>query len=77
MPAAYVPRLAAPLTVDLVSGGRWNLTYRVTGAAGTVRALRRPPAGGVLRTAHGMSREWRLLTALAPTEVPVPEPLSY
>ncbi|MFJ9082594.1 phosphotransferase family protein [Streptomyces sp. NPDC102384] len=75
--AAHVPDVAPPLTFDLVSGGRSNLTYRVTDASGTVRALRRPPTGGVLSTAHDMSREWRFLTALAPTAVPVPTPLAY
>ncbi|MGY0488892.1 phosphotransferase family protein [Streptomyces sp. WG-D5] len=75
--AAHVPGLVPPLAFDLVSGGRSNLTYRVTDAAGTVRALRRPPTGGVLSTAHDMSREWRFLTALAPTDVPVPRPRAY
>ncbi|MGP3769947.1 phosphotransferase family protein [Streptomyces sp. SDT5-1] len=75
--AAHVPGLVPPLTFDVVSGGRSNLTYRVTDADGTVRALRRPPTGGVLSTAHDMSREWRFLTALAPTPVPVPRPLAY
>ncbi|WP_279580677.1 phosphotransferase family protein [Fodinicola feengrottensis] len=60
-----------------MSGGRSNLTYRVTDAVGVVRALRRPPTGGVLSTAHDMRREWRFVTALASTEVPVPEPLAY
>jgi aminoglycoside phosphotransferase (APT) family kinase protein len=58
-------------TVDLISGGRSNLTYLVTSAAG-VRVLRRPPLGGVLATAHDMSREYRVMTALADTPVPVP-----
>ncbi|MCX5536276.1 phosphotransferase family protein [Streptomyces sp. NBC_00006] len=75
--AAHVPGVVPPLTFDLVSGGRSNLTYRVTDASGTVRALRRPPTGGVLSTAHDMSREWRFQTALAPTAVPVPTPLAY
>ncbi|MFJ9174377.1 phosphotransferase family protein [Streptomyces sp. NPDC102360] len=75
--AAHVSGLVPPLTFALVSGGRSNLTYRVTDATGTVRALRRPPTGGVLSTAHDMSREWRFQTALAPTPVPVPEPLAY
>ena len=75
--AAHVPGLVPPLTFDVVSGGRSNLTYRVTDASGAVRALRRPPTGGVLSTAHDMSREWRFLTALAPTPVPVPRPLAY
>jgi aminoglycoside phosphotransferase (APT) family kinase protein len=67
------------LTVEfeLVSGGRSNLTYRLTDAGGAVYALRRPPLGGVLSTAHDMSREWRFISALAPTPVPVAQPLAY
>jgi aminoglycoside phosphotransferase (APT) family kinase protein len=38
--------------------------------------LRRPPLGGVLNTAHDMSREWRFISALAPTPVPVAQPLA-
>ncbi|MFI8992668.1 phosphotransferase family protein [Streptomyces sp. NPDC053542] len=74
---AHLPAATPPFTFSPVSGGRSNLTYRVTDGAGTVRALRRPPTGGVLGTAHDMSREWRFLTALAPADIPVPEPLAY
>ncbi|MER5389143.1 phosphotransferase family protein [Saccharopolyspora sp. NPDC002686] len=72
-----VPGLRAPVEFSLISGGRSNLTYRVTDADGVVRALRRPPTGGVLSTAHDMSREWRSISALHDTAVPVPEPLAY
>ncbi|WP_030255476.1 phosphotransferase family protein [Streptomyces violens] len=75
--ATHVPGAAPPFTFSPVSGGRSNLTYRVTDGAGAVRALRRPPTGGVLGTAHDMSREWRFLTALAPAGMPVPQPLAY
>jgi aminoglycoside phosphotransferase (APT) family kinase protein len=61
--------------VTLIAGGRSNLTYRLDMAAGPV-VLRRPPLGHVLPTAHDMSREYRVLTALAGTSVPVPEPLA-
>ena len=37
--------------------------------------LRRPPLGAVLATAHDMSREHRIIRALAPTRVPVPPAL--
>jgi aminoglycoside phosphotransferase (APT) family kinase protein len=67
--------LAAPLTYELVAGGRSNLTYKVTDAAGRAVALRRPPIGHVLPTAHDMSREHRIITALWPTAVPVPRTL--
>ena len=63
-----------PLSATLLAGGRSNLTYLLTD--GRHRwVLRRPPLGHVLETAHDMGREHRLLTALSPTDVPVPRPL--
>ncbi|WP_325098325.1 phosphotransferase family protein [Nocardia gipuzkoensis] len=60
------------LRVELIAGGRSNLTYRLTD--GTRRwVLRRPPLGHVLATAHDMAREYRVMSALAPTAVPVPD----
>jgi aminoglycoside phosphotransferase (APT) family kinase protein len=57
--------------VALISGGKSNLTYRVASDAGEV-ILRRPPLGHILPTAHDMGREYRVMTALASTGVPVP-----
>ena len=60
--------------ITLIAGGRSNLTYRleVSGPAGTrLLVLRRPPLGHVLPTAHDMTREYRVLAALAGTPVPV------
>jgi aminoglycoside phosphotransferase (APT) family kinase protein len=68
---------AGPVTVEQISGGHSNLTYRITDAAGGRWALRRPPTGMVLATAHDMGREWRFITALAPTPVPVPPPVAF
>ncbi|GAA5060828.1 phosphotransferase family protein [Nocardia callitridis] len=61
------------LAVTLISGGRSNLTYLVTDGR-RKWVLRRPPLGHVLETAHDMSREYRVLEALADTDVPVPRP---
>lgn len=61
--------------VELISGGRSNLTYRLD-LDGRQIVLRRPPLGHVLPTAHDMGREYRVLTALTGTAVPVPEPLA-
>jgi aminoglycoside phosphotransferase (APT) family kinase protein len=66
-----------PVEVARISGGHSNLTYRITDAAGALFALRRPPLGMVLATAHDMSREWRFISALAPTGVPVAPPVAY
>ncbi|QJY47650.1 phosphotransferase family protein [Pseudonocardia broussonetiae] len=72
-----VPGVAdGPLTVTRISGGHSNLTYRIADEAGSTWALRRPPTGMVLATAHDMGREWRFITALAPTPVPVAEPVA-
>lgn len=66
--------LAAPhrdLRARLVPGGKSNLTYRV-GDGERTWIVRRPPLGHVLATAHDMAREYRVVSALAKTEVPVP-----
>ncbi|RMI30512.1 phosphotransferase [Nocardia stercoris] len=62
---------AAPLTGRLIAGGRSNLTYAVSDGA-SQWILRRPPLGHVLATAHDMGREFRVMSALADTDVPVP-----
>jgi aminoglycoside phosphotransferase (APT) family kinase protein len=59
------------LTAEVIAGGKSNLTYLLRDGTHTW-VLRRPPLGHVLRTAHDMAREHRVLTALAPTAVPVP-----
>jgi aminoglycoside phosphotransferase (APT) family kinase protein len=74
---ANVGSLVAPFSFELIAGGRSNLTYKVTDATGTDVVLRRPPAGYVLPTAHDMGREYRVVTALGPTRVPVPRTLGY
>ncbi len=66
-----------PLDFDLIAGGRSNLTFRVTDAGGQRYVLRRPPLGHVLATAHDMGREYRIISALAPTPVPVAPALGY
>ncbi|WP_327589415.1 phosphotransferase family protein [Nonomuraea sp. NBC_00507] len=71
-----VPDAGEPLSVSLISGGRSNLTYLIEARERLV-VLRRPPLGHVLPTAHDMRREWRVISALAPTPVPVPEPVAF
>ncbi|MBB6171422.1 aminoglycoside phosphotransferase (APT) family kinase protein [Nocardiopsis mwathae] len=64
------------LRATLITGGRSNLTYDVTDGH-RHWVVRRPPLGHVLPTAHDMSREHRVVTALAPTPVPVPGTVLY
>jgi len=78
-PAVVGPYLARVLgdarwdstDVTLIAGGKSNLTYRLDSPAGSV-VLRRPPLGHVLPTAHDMGREFRVMSALFGTAVPVP-----
>lgn len=73
LPASGVP-LAGPLEARLFAGGRSNLTYELSDGI-SKWVLRRPPLGHVLETAHDMSREFRFISALEPSVVPVPEAL--
>jgi aminoglycoside phosphotransferase (APT) family kinase protein len=66
----------APLVVQRTEGGMSNPTYFLR--RGTWQAvLRKQPGGIVLPSAHAIDREYRVLTALQHTEVPVPHPLAY
>lgn len=66
-----VPGVEGELTARLIVGGKSNLTYEVTDGK-SAWIVRRPPLGHVLATAHDMGREFRLMSALWDTEVPVP-----
>jgi aminoglycoside phosphotransferase (APT) family kinase protein len=68
----HVHGAAPPLSFERISGGRSNLTYTVADGAGTRWALRRPPLGKRLASAHDMAREHRIISALQGTDVPVP-----
>ncbi|ALG87063.1 phosphotransferase family protein [Gordonia phthalatica] len=59
------------LRIDLISGGRSNLTFDVRDDVHHWVA-RRPPMGGLTPSAHDMNREWDVTSALVDTPVPVP-----
>jgi aminoglycoside phosphotransferase (APT) family kinase protein len=67
----HVEGFAGPVTVEQFKGGQSNPTYAVT-AGGARYVLRRKPAGKLLPSAHAVDREYRVMTALAATDVPVP-----
>ena len=74
----HLPGAAAPFNYELIAAGGSNLTYRVLDSQQNQWALRRPPMAHALATAHDMSREWRIMSALgASGEVPVPDCLAY
>ena len=73
--ASWLPTVVpvgGPVRARLLSGGKSNLTYEVSDGSQSW-VLRRPPLGHVLATAHDMAREYRVMSALQDTGVPVPE----
>lgn len=71
----HVRTLTPPCSFRLISGGQSNLTFLGTDTAGAEFVLRRPPVGELLESAHDMAREHRIIEALSPTPVPVPDAL--
>ena len=63
-----------PLDVRQFEAGQSNPTYFLT-AGGRDYVLRKKPPGKLLPSAHAVDREYRIMTALAGTGVPVPRAL--
>jgi aminoglycoside phosphotransferase (APT) family kinase protein len=74
--AVALPGLTAPFRAELIAGGQSNITAHMTDADGREFVVRRPPLHSVLPTAHDMGREYRIIHALGPTPVPVPEAMA-
>jgi aminoglycoside phosphotransferase (APT) family kinase protein len=66
----------APITSELIAGGRSNLTFRIVDGDATPYVLRRPPLGHTLQSAHDMAREFRILSGVYGSDIPVPRPLA-
>jgi aminoglycoside phosphotransferase (APT) family kinase protein len=69
--AAHIDGFRGPVTADKFAGGQSNPTFKLT-ADGTSYVLRRKPPGELLKSAHAVDREFRVITALQHTDVPVP-----
>ena len=68
---AHVEDFDGGISIEQFQGGQSNPTYKVT--AGERRyVLRRKPPGHLLPSAHAVEREFRILSALAGSDVPVP-----
>lgn len=74
---ANIGGVEPPLSFELIAGGRSNLTFKVTDANNKDYVLRRPPTSHVLPTAHDMGREFRIISALQDTPVPVAPSLGF
>ncbi len=62
-----------PLTAEKFAGGQSNPTFLLKARSGEY-VLRRQPPGALLKGAHAVDREYRVLDALRKTAVPVPHP---
>ncbi|WP_420994341.1 phosphotransferase [Cupriavidus sp. 30B13] len=69
--AQHVDGFAGPMQVDQFSGGQSNPTYRVR-TPGRHYVLRRKPPGELLKGAHAVEREARVMAALGRAGYPVP-----
>ena len=74
--AEVAPALGPLRSAERLTGGQSNPTYRLRLANGML-VLRKQPDGDILPSAHAVDREYRVMRALAGTEVPVPEMVAY
>lgn len=68
-----MPDFAGPLVVRQFKGGQSNPTYLLESPGGSY-VLRRKPPGKLLRSAHAVDREYRVISALHRAGFPVPKP---
>jgi aminoglycoside phosphotransferase (APT) family kinase protein len=64
------------LRIERIGGGQSNPTFFVDYGPRRM-VLRKKPAGPILRGAHAVDREFRVLNALSRTDVPVPKAIVY
>jgi aminoglycoside phosphotransferase (APT) family kinase protein len=68
--AEHIADFRGPIAVDQFAGGQSNPTYLIA-TPDRRYVLRRKPPGRLLPSAHAVDREFRVIVALADTEVPV------
>ena len=64
---------AGPLSIRQFKGGQSNPTYLLEAASGKY-VMRRKPPGRLLKSAHAVDREFRVISALHAAGFPVPRP---
>ena len=68
----HLPGFRGPLRVQIFKGGQSNPTYLLSTPSGSWVMRAKPgPVARLLPSAHAIEREYRVLSALAPTSVPV------
>lgn len=73
---AQLPGFDGPLELLQFDAGQSNPTFLLRAASGEY-VLRKQPPGKLVASAHSMDREYRVLSALAGSNLPVPRPLAY
>ncbi len=69
---AHLDGFEGPLEVEQFKGGQSCPTYKLS-AGGKSYVLRRKPPGKLLPSAHAVDREYKVISALSQTDVPVPK----
>lgn len=69
--AAHMDGVGDTIEVRQFPGGQSNPTYQIT-TGGHDYVMRKKPPGKLLPSAHAVDREYRVITALRDTDVPVP-----
>src|ERR1043165_1100983 len=72
----HLPGFEGTLSIEQFPAGFSNLTYLLR-AGRREFVLRRPPFGAKIKTAHDMSREYRILMRLYPVYQKVPRPVLF
>jgi aminoglycoside phosphotransferase (APT) family kinase protein len=72
-----VPGLAGPMRLERIGGGQSNPTFFVSFDNRAMVLRKRPAGGNLLPSAHAVDREYRILNALATTDVPVPNTILF
>ncbi len=70
--AEHIAGFSGPLSAEKFAGGQSNPTFKLT-AGNQAYVLRRKPPGELLKSAHAVDREFRVISALRDTDVPVPK----
>jgi len=71
----HLPGFAGLTRIEQFRGGQSNPTFLLTAADGARYVLRKKPAGALLPSAHAVDREFRVISALHASAVPVARPL--
>ena len=69
---ANVEGFEGTVSIEQFKGGQSNPTFKIE-AGGKTYVMRRKPPGELLKSAHAVDREYRVITALGQTDVPVPK----